>query len=145
MKNQGISDAAALENVSTGKVLWDINIDNPAKLALYLSVIIETYEGLVNQGVKPDMIFAFRGASVKLISNNREQIPSEDHNDLDKVQQLLNELQKKEHIKMESCCIATRVFGVEDNSILTGIKPVGNTFISIIGYHTKGYAVIVIQ
>jgi predicted peroxiredoxin len=143
--SQEINDAAALENLTTGKVLWDITIDNPKKLALYLSVIKETYEGLLKQNVKPDMIFTFHGGVVKLISTNREKVPLEDHNELDKVQQLLNELQKKDGVKMESCSIATRLQGIDNKTILEGIKPVGNTFISIIGYHSKGYAVIPIN
>lgn len=143
--SQDINDTAALENLTTGKVLWDVTIDNPKKLALYLSVIKETYEGLVKQNVKPEMIFTFHGGVVKLISSNREKVPLEDHEELDKAQQLLNELQKKEGVKMESCSIATRLFGVDNKTILAGIKPVGNTFISIIGYHAKGYAVIPIH
>jgi len=143
--SQEINDATALENLKTGKVLWDITIDNPKKLALYLSVIKETYEGLIKQNVKPDMIFTFHGGVVKLISTNREKVPLEDHDELDKVHQLLNELQKKEGVKMESCSIATRLFSVDNKTILEGIKPVGNTFISIIGYNTKGYAVIPIN
>ncbi len=143
--SQEINDADALANVKTGKVVWDIGIDNPKKLALYLSVIKETYDGLVKQNVIPDMIFTFRGGSVKLLSTNREKVPLEDHEQLDKVHQLLNELQKKDGVKMESCSIATRLFGIDNQTILTGIKPVGNTFISIIGYTPKGYAVISIN
>jgi len=142
---QEINDADALTNVKTGKVVWDITIDNPKKLALFLSVIKETYDGLVKQNVTPEIIFTFHGGVVKLLSSNREKVPLEEHDDLDKVHQLLNELQKKDGVKMESCSIATRLFGVDNKTILTGIKPVGNTFISIIGYNAKGYAVIPIN
>jgi predicted peroxiredoxin len=143
--SQEINDADALENIKTGKVVWDIAIDNPKKLALYLSVIKETYDGLVKQNVKSEMIFTFRSGSVKLISSNREKVPLEDHDELDKVHQLLNELQKKDGVKMESCSIATRLQNIDNKTILTGIKPVGNTFISIIGYTARGYAVIPIN
>ncbi len=140
--SQEVNDAAALENVSLGKVLWDINMDNPKKLALYLSVIQETYEGLIKQQVKPDMVFAFRGSTVKLISTDQEKIPLEQQEDVDTVHQLLKDLQQKEGVKMESCSVATRLYGIDNKTVLSGIKPVGNTFISIIGYHSRGYAVI---
>ena len=143
--SQEINDADALANVKTEKVVWDITIDNPKKLVLFLSVIKETYDGLVQQNVTPEMIFTFHGGVVKLLSSNREKVPLEEHDDLDKVHQLLNELQKKDGVKMESCSIATRLFGVDNKTILTGIKPVGYTFISIIGYNAKGYAVIPIN
>lgn len=140
--SQEINDADALKNVSVGKVLWDITLDDPKKLTLYLSVIQETYEGLIKQDVKPDMVFAFHGGAVKLISTDQEKIPLEEQEDVEKVHQLLTDLQQKAGVKMESCSIATRLYGIDNKTVLAGIKPVGNTFISVIGYNTKGYSVI---
>jgi len=41
---------------------------------------------------------------------------------------------------MESCSVATRLFKVDNASLLDGIKPVGNTFVSLTGYQAQGYA-----
>lgn len=43
---------------------------------------------------------------------------------------------------MESCSISTRLLDIDNESIIPGIKPVGNTFVSQIGYQKKAYAVI---
>jgi intracellular sulfur oxidation DsrE/DsrF family protein len=48
----------------------------------------------------------------------------------------------KEGIKLEICTIATKVFNVDASSILPGIKQVHNGWISLIGYQSKGYALI---
>lgn len=136
------ADSAALEGVSTGKVVWDINSGDPRKLSLYLKVIQETYDDLVRQGVTPDMIFAFRGRSVLLISTEREEIPLEQHVYLDEVAELLADLNKRPGVKMEACSVACRLFGVEAEKLLPGIRAVGNTFVSLIGYQTKGYGTI---
>jgi intracellular sulfur oxidation DsrE/DsrF family protein len=48
-------------------------------------------------------------------------------------------------VRFEACAIATRLFGVENNSVLPQVKVVGNTFNSLIGYQAKGYALIPIQ
>lgn len=61
-------DAVALRGVTTGKVVWDINTGNASKLALYLGVIQETHADLKKQGIQPDMVLAFRGESLKILS-----------------------------------------------------------------------------
>jgi len=48
-------------------------------------------------------------------------------------------------VKFEACNIATNLFGIDNETILLEIKVVGNTFISAIGYQTKGYSPILIQ
>jgi intracellular sulfur oxidation DsrE/DsrF family protein len=139
---ENLKDSDALRGVTTGKVVWDIGMDNPAKLAVYLKVIQETYNGLIKQNVTPDMIFAFHGGAVKLISTDRETIPLEKFNSLDKIAEILANMQKKPGVKMEVCGLATSLFNVKNSTILPGIKPVANTYVSLIGYHTKGYTAI---
>lgn len=136
------ADEAALEGVTRGKVVWDINMGDPKKLSLYLRVIEETYDDLVRQGVAPDMVFAFRGRSVLLISTDREEIPLEQHVYLDEVAELLADLSNRPGVRMEACSVACRLFGVKAESLLPRIKAVGNTFVSLIGYQAKGYGTI---
>lgn len=135
------NDSDALQGVSKGKVVFDINMANPKKMTLYLSVIQQTVNDLVRQNVEPDVILAFRGKSVQLISNNRDSMDLTDFDYLDKVAEQLAELQKQ-NVRMEACSVATRLFKVENDSLLDGIKPVGNTFVSLTGYHAQGYASI---
>ncbi|MGB5833418.1 MAG: DsrE family protein [Thiohalocapsa sp.] len=135
-------DHSALDGITTGKVVWDINMGDPKKLGLYLQVIQETYDDLVRQDVEPDMVFAFRGRSVLLVSEDREAMPLEQHNDLDAVAGLLADLNKRPGVRMEACSVACRLFGVKAEKLLPNIEAVGNTFVSLIGYQTKGYAII---
>lgn len=132
-------DADALKGVTTGKVLFDINMIEAKKMTLYLMVIRETVDDLVRQGVTPDVILAFRGLSVKLISKNRDQMELTDFDHLDKIAAQLAELQKL-GVRMEACSVATRLFDVNNDDLLDGIKPVGNTFVSLTGYQAQGYA-----
>ncbi|MEK7991696.1 MAG: DsrE family protein [Thiotrichaceae bacterium] len=138
------NDATALKEVIVGKAIFDINIagDNPQKLALYLKVIRETYEGLVAQNVQPDILLAFRGSSVQMISTDQpENIALDTEEQLEQVAELLKDLVEK-GVKIEACSVATRLFNVSNDSLLPNIQAVGNTFISLIGYQAKGYAVI---
>ncbi|MDZ7753394.1 MAG: DsrE family protein [Gammaproteobacteria bacterium] len=137
-------DDAALRGVETGKVVFDINMGEPGKLALYLGVIRETIADLRRQDVEPDVILAFRGPSVKLISEDREQAELTDFEHLDRVAEQLADLQRA-GARMEACSVAMRLSKVDSASLLDGIEPVGNTFVSLTGYHAQGYASIPIQ
>lgn len=134
-------DSDALRGVSKGKVVFDINMAEPKKMTLYLSVINQTVDDLVRQNVEPDVILAFRGLSVRLISKNREQMELTDFEYLDKIAAQLAGLQKQ-GVRMEACSVATSLFKVDNKSLLDGIKSVGNTFVSLTGYHAQGYASI---
>lgn len=134
-------DSDALRGVETGKVVFDMNTTDANKTALYLMVIRETVNDLLRQGVKPDVILAFRGPSVKMISKDREQVDPADFENLDKIATQLAELQNQ-GVRMESCSVATRMLKVDNDQLLDGIKPVGNTFVSLAGYQAQGYAII---
>ena len=133
------NDADALKGVKEGKVVFDVNMANPKKMTLYLSVIRETVDDLRRQGVKPDVILAFRGRSVNLINKNREAMELTEFEHLDKIAQQLADL-REQGVRMEACSVATRLFGVDNKKLLDGIKPVGNTFVSLTGYQAQGYA-----
>jgi len=132
-------DADALAGVKTGKVVFDINMAEAQKLTLYLSVIDETVEDLKRQGVQPDVILAFRGLSVRLISKDRENMELTDYEHLDRIATQLAALRAK-GVRMEACSVATRLFHIDNGTLLDGIKPVGNTFVSLTGYQAQGYA-----
>ncbi len=132
-------DADALRGVDKGKVLFDINMTDAKKMTLYLAVIRETVDDLRRQGVEPDVILAFRGLSVRLISKDREQMDLTDFDHLDRIAEQLADLQDQ-GVRMEACSVATRLFKVDNGSLLDGIKPVGNTFVSLTGYQAQGYA-----
>lgn len=133
------NDSDALKGVSTGKVIFDINMSEAKKMTLYLQVIQQTVDDLKRQGVKPDVILAFRGLSVRLISSDRENMELTDFDYLDKITQQLSTL-NKQGVRMEACSVATKLFKVDNKSLLKFVKPVGNTFVSLTGYQAQGYA-----
>lgn len=139
------SDANALAEVESGKIAWDINMANAEKLLLYLQVMDETYEDLKRQGVEPDMVFTFRGPSVRLISTDRTGVSIDEEVHRDGVAKQIQALLAKPNVRMEACSVATRLTGVDAETLLPGIEHVGNTFVSQIGYQAKGYAIIPIM
>ena len=134
-------DADALQGMTTGKAVFDVTMGNPEKLALYLSLIDETYQGLVRQGVKPDVIVAFHGDAIALVSKSRAKVPKSKLSKYDDIAMLIKDL-KELGVKLEGCAIAARLLKVNPDSIYPEVKVVGNTFISLIGYQNRGYAYI---
>lgn len=45
-------------------------------------------------------------------------------------------------LKQEICAVATRVFGIENSTVLPGLTLVGDGFISLIAYQAQGYQLV---
>ncbi len=139
------SDADALEGIDTGKVIWDVTLSNPSRLLFVMKVINETYEDLVQQNVTPDMVFTFHGRVLKLLSSQPLELDLDEELALEELLVLIKDMSQKPGVKMESCSVASRILGIDNSSIISEVKPVGNTFVSLIGYQQKGYALIPIN
>nr|CRH05298.1 Conserved exported protein of unknown function [Candidatus Magnetococcus massalia] len=137
-----LNDEDALKGLKSGKVVWDINMGDAQKMALYLKVIRQTYDDLKRQGVEPEMVFTFRGFSVKVVSTTPDILPLDRQLYQEEVWEILREMQQRPGVRMEACNVATSLFGVENRSLLKKVKAVGNTFVSLIGYQAKGFAII---
>lgn len=138
------NDTDALAGAASGKALFDINVSSAQKIALYLSVIKQTHQDLIRQKFQPDFVVAFRGASVRLISTEIWSFEEKDQESLKLAAGLIQELSKL-GVQFEGCNIATSLFKVDNDTIIPEVKIVGNTFVSLIGYQNKGFAIIPIQ
>lgn len=140
--NPVINDRAALADMKLGKGVFLVDIGDAKKLNFYLEVIQGSYRGMKDQGVNPDFVLVFIGPSVKYLSDS----PAED------VEQaaggLLMDIEANVEalvslgVRLEVCAVATRVFGIDNNSILPGMTLVGDGFISLIGYQAQGYHLV---
>lgn len=136
------TDSDALQDVNEGKIVWDVTVGNPIKLLLLMKVIEETYDDIVRQDVKPDMIFTFHGPVVKLISSQPLDLALDEEEAHEELLDRLRKFSKKPGVKMESCSVAARLLGIDNETIMSEVNPVGNTFVSLMGYQNKGYALI---
>ena len=138
-------DSAALAGVTTGRVVWDVSMANPATLALFLSVVRETYDDLARQNVKPEMVLAIHGAPVRYVRTDREDLPLDVAAAVDRVNEVLDDLAARPGVRIEVCSIANRLFGVDNAAIKKNFHVVGNTWVSLIGYQAQGYAIVPIN
>jgi intracellular sulfur oxidation DsrE/DsrF family protein len=136
------TDTRALAGMNTGQILWDITLADPKRLIARLDVIEETHQDMVRQGLKPKMVFAFRGGAAGLIAKDTSQLEMGRASKVERLHDRIAEIQQLNGTHMEACSIATRRFDLEQNDLLPGITLVGNTFLSIMGYENQGFATI---
>lgn len=136
-------DSAALAGLKEGKIAFDIHEGNPKLLLARLNVIDETRQSLIQQGVKPHFILAFRGPATKLVQTDQEKIKPEDRDGAAKVAAKIKEMSKAPGVEgFEQCAIASRTQETKTELVLPEVRVVGNGFISLMAYQTRGYAYI---
>lgn len=136
-------DSAALSGIKDGKIAFDIHEGNPKLLLARLNVIDETRQSLIQQGVKPHFILAFRGPATKLVQTDQEKIKPEDREMAAKVAARIKEMSKAPGVEgFEQCAVASRTQETKTELVLPEIRVVGNGFISLMAYQAKGYAYI---
>ena len=133
----------SLKGLQTVKAVFDVRTGDLKTAASMLNLIYASYKDKNITAVmkKPEFAVVLSGPSVKFVSKNWEGFALKEQKDLDRIAVKI-EAMLKEGIKLEICTIATKVFNVDASSILPGIKQVHNGWISLIGYQSKGYALI---
>jgi intracellular sulfur oxidation DsrE/DsrF family protein len=132
-----LDDKLAFSGLTSTRAIYDVRSNDEKKLQFIFKVIRDTYDEATQQGVKQSTIVSMRGPTVKLLIRGRQG---------DKVLQqktvaLLNDLAQR-NIRLEACGYALNLFGVEPEDLYAGVQAVGNSLNSLVGYQTKGYALV---
>lgn len=137
-----ISDAAALRGLTEGKGVFLIDFNDPAKTNFYLKIIKGTHGGMLRQGVKPDFVIVYIGPTVRFLTTAPGDDLALEHDEaLKGIARTVKELRDM-GIRQEICAIATRVFQVDNDTLLPGLSLVGDGFISLIGWQSQGYKLV---
>ncbi|TVS16857.1 MAG: hypothetical protein EA417_08780 [Gammaproteobacteria bacterium] len=135
-------DNRAIAGMETGRIMWDITIGDPQHLIGRLAVIEQTFDDMVRQGLKPEMVLGFRGGAAGLIAASPDHRDDREAFVLRQVHERLQGLLQRDSVHMEACGLATQRFDLAQEDLLPGIHLVGNTFLSIMGYENQGYSTI---
>lgn len=139
------NDARALAGLHSAKAVFDITTNNPKKLYFYLNLVEQTARSMQAEGVKPEFVLTFRGPATFYMSRDRSKISLEDSEMADKIEKKIAELGHISAVHMEQCAVAAKALHVERNTIYSPITVVGNSWISLIGYQAKGYALVPVR
>ena len=132
-----LDDKLAFSGLTSTRAIYDVRSNDEKKLQFIFKVIRDTYDGATQQGVKQTTIVSMRGPTVRFLVRERQG---------DKVLQqetvgLINELTERD-IRLEACGYALNLFGLEPEDLYAGVHAVGNSLNSVIGYQTRGYALV---
>lgn len=137
------NDKAALEGLKEAKIAFDLTTGSGKALLTQLQVIEETRQSLIDQGVTPRIVLAFRSGATFLVQSDMEKIKPEHREYAPKIAAMLREMSGAPGVEgMEQCSIATRLTKVENEDVIPEIKVVGNGWISLMGYQARGYSYI---
>ena len=133
----------ALKGLNSIKTVFEFRKDDPKSATFYLNAIHQTFKDKNITAVteNPDFVIVFTGPGVKILSNNKEGFPPEEHETIDKIADIISAM-VKDGIKMEICLVAANIHGIDPVTILPEIKHVYNGWISLIGYQNNGYSLI---
>jgi intracellular sulfur oxidation DsrE/DsrF family protein len=136
-------DQAALAGLNEVKVAFDLKEGDGKGLLNRLNVIEETRQSLIKQGVTPHFILSFRGPATKLVQTDAAEIKAEDRPIAEKIAQKIKLMSASPGVDgLEQCAVAVREQGTKADHVLPEIRVVGNGFISLMAYQSKGYAYI---
>ena len=136
-------DHASLTGLKDVKVAFDLKEGDGKLLLSRLDVIDETRQSLIQQGVTPHFILAFRGPATKLVQTDPDKIKPEDRAMAAKIATRIKEMSGAPGVDgFEQCAVAAREQGTKTELVLPEIRVVGNGFVSLMAYQAKGYAYI---
>jgi len=136
-------DRDAIAGARELKAVFDIREGDGKTLLNRLMVIEETREALLAQGVKPRFILAFRGPATKLIQTDPAKIRPGDREVAAVIATKLDEMRDAQGVEgIELCEVAIRGQGTRAENVIPAVKVVGNTFISLMAWQSRGYAYI---
>lgn len=136
-----LNDADALYGQHQAKAVFMIDVNDPRKLAHVLKVIEETETGLAKQNVEPHLVLVVIGPAVAFVTKDRRGIPYMEQPAVAQTQAALKKLDAM-GVRLEACGVALKGMDIEPGDVISEVHPVGNGYISAIGYQAQGYALV---
>jgi intracellular sulfur oxidation DsrE/DsrF family protein len=136
-----VDDKVALADLSSVKIICDVNVGEAKLLLRRLELIDETYSQLLDAGVKPTFVVAFRGGASQFVTRGDGYVTPEAVQIKKEIQGWVDQF-RQHGFRLEQCAIAAKALKVDPEDILPAISIVQNGYISIVAYQARGYALL---
>jgi len=135
---------AGADPTKDAKLAFDITNGNPHVVNLTLTVIDMTRKQLIEQGITPRIVVAFRGDASYFTQDTLAAVKEEQRADALQVKAKIRDLGKASGVEgFEQCNIPLASRKLNPKDLMPGVKLVPNGWISLANYQQKGYAYIV--
>ncbi|MEJ2470308.1 MAG: DsrE family protein [Desulfuromonadales bacterium] len=132
-----LDDAAALHGLTAVRAVYDVRTNDEKSLQFMFKVIRDTYDETRAQNVTPRYVVSMRGPTVKMLVRSRAGDADLQAQTVAIIRSLIDR-----DIRLEACGYALNLFGVGPDALYKGVNAVGNSLNSLIGYQTRGYALV---
>jgi intracellular sulfur oxidation DsrE/DsrF family protein len=135
------TDTNALKGLKAVKVVCDVNVGDPKLLLRRMELIDDTYTQLIDAGIQPTFVVAFRGPATKFVTRGTRYVSPEHHAIKKEIKGWIDQFQEN-GFSLEQCAIAARGQKISYEDVLPQITVVQNGYISIVAYQNRGYALL---
>ena len=126
------------------RVAFDITDGNPKALLGKLTTIDVTRKQLIEHGVAPKIVLAFRGDASYFTQTDMSLVKEGDRADAAKIQAKIRELRAANGVDaVEQCTLPLASRKINAANLMQEVKLVPNGWISLVQYQEKGYGYIV--
>lgn len=133
----------ALAGLKEVKVAFDLKHGNPDALVSSLNAIDDMRQSMINQGVTPRIVLAFRGPASKLVQTDLTELPEQHREGAAQVADKIEALRSAEGISsMEQCGLTVSALGLEPQHTIPGLKVVNNSWTALAAYQAQGYGYV---
>lgn len=131
-------------NAQEMKIAFDITDGNPRALLAKLNIIDTTRKQLIESGVTPRIVLAFRGDASYFTNVDVSQIKEADRLDAARIAGKLQDLQKANGVEaLEQCNLPLASRKLRPSDVMQEVRVVPNGWISLVAWQQRGYAYIV--
>ncbi len=134
-----LDDKSALADLKSVKIVCDVNVGEAKLLLRRLELIDETYSQLLDAGVRPTIVVAFRGGASHYVTLGDKYVDPKDAEAKRDIQGWIDQF-RQHGFRLEQCAIAAKAQQVDPADILPAVTLVQNGYISIVAYQSRGYA-----
>ena len=136
-----VDDKTALADLTSVKIVCDVNVAEAKLLLRRLELIDETYSQLLDAGVTPTIVIAFRGGASRYVTMGDKYVDAGDAGTKKEIQGWIDQF-RQHGFRLEQCAIAAKTWKIDPADLLPAINLVQNGYISIVAYQTRGYALV---
>ena len=135
----GHENRNVLSGLTSLKIVCDVNVGDAELLLRRLELIDETYSQLLDAGVTPTIVVAFRGGASRYVTRGKGYVKDMNLEVKKEIQEII-ELFHSNGLQMEQCAIAARAYKIDPADFLPAITVVQNGYVSLAAYQARGYA-----
>jgi intracellular sulfur oxidation DsrE/DsrF family protein len=136
--------AAPAADPNEMKIAFDVTDGNTRALMVKLATIDLTRKQLIEKGITPKMVIAFRGDASYYTQSDLSLVKEADRADALQIQAKMRELRAANGIEsLEQCNVPLASRKLDSTKIIPEVKLVPNGWIALVGYQQRGYSYIV--